>query len=167
MSAVQLWRYSIPSERGEGWAVFVLGSDGYFSACSDWGNYAFFWTSTGCEDFREFLLSADRDQDYFVSKLSPVRRYSEELTKKSVKCAVLRARRTGEISKHEAQEEWDFIGYSDFGSEYGFQDWVHGTKLDSPWEYGRNEYDRQTVQFVRRCMARLIPLLKADLEDGI
>jgi len=166
VSAVQLWRYSIPSINGEGWAVFVLGSDGYFSACSDWGNYAFIWRAHGCNDFREFLLRADRDWDYFVKKLSPKPIYDGEKTEESVKNEILRRRRARNITAEVASTEWKLFEYSDFSCENGLFQWGAETKLDpSSFRiiYG-SSYD--AVQFVRKCMVRLIPLLKADLEAG-
>lgn len=62
MSNATLRRYALPSVKGEGWAIIVIGSDGYFSTVSDWGNYAYLWTHPGCE-FRHFL--AGLDADYF------------------------------------------------------------------------------------------------------
>lgn len=82
-SEVKLRRYKIPSVKGEGWAVVVIGSDGYFSAVSDCGNYAHLWSHHGCADFRQFLIRAVEDWEYFARKLSnehDFRDWSEETT---------------------------------------------------------------------------------------
>ena len=79
--AVELHRYALPSVKGEGWAIVVLGSDGYFSAVSDWGNYAYIWTHPGCE-FRRFLVGCDAH--YFWTKIMHGRKarvFDEERTR--------------------------------------------------------------------------------------
>lgn len=65
-----LWRYQIPSENGEGWAIFVIGSDGFFATVNDYHNCAFRWTDPGVKDFREFFLDVKKRKDYFIEKLS-------------------------------------------------------------------------------------------------
>lgn len=160
----QLWRYSIPSEQGEGWAVFVLGSDGYFSSVSDYGNYAFLWCAHECRDFREFLLHTDRDWDYFVRKLSPGNVYDGEATERGIRETILRLRRDRSLSMEEARTEWDLASNIDLDSEIGFHQWYIETALSDAWEYGQYRAPEHVVQFVRKCMVRLIPLLRADLE---
>ena len=88
----QLWRYTIPSVNNEGWAIFVIGSDGYFSAVSDYGNYAHIWRCIGCKDFREFLLNAERDCSYFAAKLAPEKVYDGEQTAENIRYAILQMR---------------------------------------------------------------------------
>ena len=80
MSDVILRRYHFSSIQGEGWATFVIGSDGYFSAVSDYGNYSYYWPHHGCTDFRQFLVRAPRDWDYFAKKLNPMRGYAVNKT---------------------------------------------------------------------------------------
>ena len=159
----QLWRYSIPSEKGEGWAVFVIGSDGYFSACSDYGNYAFWWSHHGSNDFRSFLLRAKESPDYFESKLSNgASEFSPEKTEARIKELILERRRSGWLDKDEAREEWD--RFSGLYSDFEFQDNCARSTIDDLHELAVYETPCQVAQFVRNCMARLIPLLKADLE---
>lgn len=63
-----VWQYDFPSVNGEAWGTFILRSDGYFSAVTDFGNYAHRWYHHGRDDFREFVLGVG--PDYVVSKLT-------------------------------------------------------------------------------------------------
>lgn len=159
-----LWRYSIPNQNNEGWAIFVIGSDGYFSAVSDYGNYAYIWRCTGRDDFREFLLSAERDWDYFARKLAPERVYDEESTANSIRKAILEQRADKHLTKEVAREEWELFSRSSFESEFDFHEWLLNTELEDAGWLACYETNGDAVQFVRNCMVRLIPLLKADLE---
>src|SRR4051812_42726931 len=99
MNDVTLRRYSLPSEKGEGWAIVVLGSDGFFSAVSDWGNYAYIWTNPGCE-FRKFLTQVDAS--YFWSKITSgrtTRVFDPEETEKNIDKALWDMMGEGEIDK--------------------------------------------------------------------
>jgi hypothetical protein len=60
--------YKLPSAGcGEGWAIIVIDTDsGFFATVSAFGNYAYLWTSTGCE-FRKFLIGLYAD--YLCKKL--------------------------------------------------------------------------------------------------
>ena len=161
---MKLWRYTLPNENHEGWAIFVIGADGYFSAVSDYGNYAYIWRDTGCSDFREFLLRADRDWDYFASKLAPEKVYDGEQSAENVRKAILQMRRDGRLSFERAKEEWALFNRSEFGQEFSFFAWYQETGLDDAGEYASFKTRGEAVAFVNKCMVRLIPLLKADLE---
>lgn len=166
MQQPTLWRYSIDSVGLEGWAIFVLGSDGYFSAVSDYGNYAFMWGAHGCKDFREFLSRIDDDADYFVRKLSPGEVFDGEATEKEIRRHILNERRNRRISKKEAAEEWKLIDGYIIDSELEFRDWSDETRLEDVWELPRHSHPWDVRNFVAKCMTRLVPLLKADLDRG-
>ena len=82
-NAPTLWQYRIPSENGEGWAIAVLGSDGFFGVVSDYGNYAYLWSSTGMRDFRDFFCGIDGD--YVRGKLDPSTHFDSEKTQANVR----------------------------------------------------------------------------------
>lgn len=168
MSEVKLWRYVLKSERGEGWAIFVLGSDGYFSAVSDYGSYAFLWTHHDHKDFREFLLRADRDWDYFVNKLHHGKKhYDGEETKKFI-LQSLYDRMDGIFNKQDLDREIDLLEneYDIEGSEHEFFNWCSRSDnpIDMPYEMHCECYPPDVMNFVKKAMLRLIPLLKKDLE---
>ena len=170
MKDVKLWRYYLPSAKGEGWAIFVLGSDGYFSAVSDYGNYAYLWSAHGCDDFREFLLRADRDWDYFVNKLFMGRKkeYDGEATLKGIKEYLWERMGDGSIDKTEYDEQEALLSdCNDLECEEDFRAWldkVDWDKISDPYEYRCECYPPDVLAFVQKAMVRLIPLLNADLE---
>ena len=116
MSEVKLWRYALPSIRGSGWAIFVLGSDGYFSAISDFGNYAYFWRAPGTEDFREFFLRVEWESDYFIQKLSPGPEYDGEETMKEIERALHDLMDRGNIDAHQLEREREAL-HNDYSIE--------------------------------------------------
>lgn len=180
MSDVQIWRYNLPPvskeeiaahpwlpkfEEGQGWATILVGSDGFFSAVSDYGNYAFRWCHHGCNDFREFLLNAERSPDYFVVKLSthpwP---YNGPDTLQAVKKYILEARREGIMEKEIAREEWDLLeDNEDLDNEMVFWDWCRSTSLGDAHEFGVHKAPSDVTCFVTKTMRRLCVLLRQDL----
>lgn len=167
MSDVQLWRYTLPSIKGSGWAIFVLGSDGYFSSVSDFGRYAFMWGAHGCKDFREFLFGAEKDPDYFIGKLSPGEEYDGVATKKAILDRLLEMKKNGDLDRKayvaevNALKDYDIENYSG----EGFREWVghSDTKIRDSYELSCTRHPRNVERFVKEAMVRLIPLLKADL----
>lgn len=166
-TSVKLWRYVLPSVRGEGWAVFVLGSDGFFSAVSDFGNYAYLWRAHGCADFRQFLLGAARDWSYFANKLSEgEREYDGTATRRGIQRHILEYRRDRTLSKEEARREWDLCGsdVEDYGHGGGFADWYRETALPDAAFFAVYRIPKQAEMFVKKTLAaRLVPLLEAEL----
>jgi hypothetical protein len=165
---VTLRRYALPSINGEGWAIVVIGSDGYFSAVSDWGNYAYIWGAHGCADFREFLLGRE-GSDYIVSKLNPKKEYDGYATERAIKDDILTVRRAaGRRSKHakeNARREWEHLEQCDVtDSEVGFASWLEGTSLDEAWGLAEYRHDAQVVAFVKHVMGRLGTMIKAELD---
>ena len=142
-----------------GWAVFVIGSDGYFSTVSDYGNYSFIWRDPGCE-FRRFLTQLEGD--YFLSKVSTRNQFNEDKTRENVKDAILQLRRDGTLSRERAREEWE--GLPSFESPSDFQDWLNHTELSDAWEYAHISYPALAQGFVNRVLPRFQALLRAELE---
>ena len=71
---MKIWRYNLPDVNRSGWAIVVMCEDGYFSAVSDYGDYAYKWTKEN-GDFREFIMQiADRSESgYFLNKIAKKR----------------------------------------------------------------------------------------------
>jgi hypothetical protein len=166
MSAVTLWRYSLPSVRHEGWATIVLGSDGYFSTVSDYGNYAYRWTHHGYNDFRQFFLHVE--PDYFVGKIAPERRYSGERTHRRIAEEILRWRREGLLDRETARREYALLGRS--GVQHGgvveFGEWMKESTLarhGDAYELGVYVRPTQAVAYAERILPRLRTILRAEL----
>jgi hypothetical protein len=145
---IKLWRYHLPNINGEGWAIIVIGSDGFFSAVSDYGNYGYFWSHHGCADIREFFLRAAVEWDYFRRKLSPEEDYDSEKTYQNIRSCILDGRRGG---GRRAREEWDRLHESDVpnGDIIAFHDWYRIPRFRMPTAAGRAPVIRQLAR--KRC----------------
>lgn len=164
---VKLWRYYLPNDpndRHQGWAIIVIGSDGYFSAVSDYGNYAFWWSHPGTKDFRQFLLRSQESWDYFCGKLG-TQEYDGKTTCESVKRRIIDARKDGFFTKEEARKEWDLLSSNEWlESEMNYNDWMRETELSDAWEHHTESYPIHLEMFVKKTMKRLGDLLEAELK---
>jgi len=170
---VILRRYVLPSIKGEGWAVFVIGSDGYFSGVTDYGNAAFWWSAHGRKDFREFLLNVDQDWDYFMRKLFPGWEvYDGDATLKEAKEHILRARWEKRITYEQARDAWDELHheFEELEHEWMFTNWVLNATSDvidycerSKMRCTRPDYHAK--HFVTKAMARLAEVIRKELEE--
>lgn len=160
---IKLWRYVVPSRKMEGWGIFLLDSTGYFSTVSDYGNYAFKWSSFGEQDFRQFLCGIDTY--YLLSKIS-TQEFDERATEKEVFRHIIEGRRSGTYTKEEAREHWDLAKEYRVGDgNYEFSRWVEetGIRLDVAMDLSCRSYPVDARMFAERLWPRFIELLKADL----
>lgn len=166
-----LKRYELPSEgSGEGWGVIVIDTDcGFFATVSDFGNYAYLWSSTGCE-FRKFLIGLDAD--YTCKKLlhgrSDMRCIDEVETLSailiSIEAYALAYRERNKRQWPRYESERDAAKHADLSSDGGFQEWCDNTKLDEPWEYKCTKLDPQAMGFCTRILPRFQEILRKELE---
>jgi len=70
MTTPTLCRYEITTEKGGWLASIVIDCDGYFSAVSDYGTYAYSWQRFGPMGFRHFL--ADTTGEYVTGKAGSI-----------------------------------------------------------------------------------------------
>lgn len=123
---VKLWRYALPNEKGEGWAVVHLDSSGFFATCSDYGNYAFHWRNWGeGRDFREFVIELARDPHYLGNKLDHDKwhEFDKEKTVARIREEIEEALNEGILKADDIREEQDRLTFLDSGS-LSFDDWV-------------------------------------------
>lgn len=78
--------------------------------------WSYFWCSTGCATIKEFFATAG--EDYLVGKLkiginSTVIDESAEALQLAAKKYILKERRQGYLSKHNAKVSWENIDYID------------------------------------------------------
>lgn len=163
MSDVQVWRYKLPSIREpvfDSWSVVFIDSTGVFSVVSDYGNWAYWWTSFG-DDIRKFLTQCD--SDYVGRKLggADLRVFDGEETQKEVRKEICRARREGELDRYRAREEWDNAGIID--DEYTFQQFLEDTGLDDLHECARMRWDHGIKHWSHVSFPRLQELLRKEL----
>lgn len=165
---VTLWRYAFSSVRQPkflGWCVFVLGADGYFSAVSDYGAYAYLFTHHERGDFRSFLL--DCDTAYLCEKLYPQKEYDGRSTQEFVREEIQRRREDGRLKPARANREVQLLtAFEDLHTQHDFNRWVDETELESAFELAVYSHPPRVVHFVEKCVrARLFPRLREDLAD--
>lgn len=161
----KLHTYRLDSVKGEGWAWIVISSTGYFSAVSDLGNYAFFWTHHGYKDFRQFLYNAHKNWDYFCSKLSygagnKYKEYDGTATYELIKQTILDSRRMhggGRWTKEFAREEWDLLHdeCERVETEGSWDHWARNTKISDAWEYHCERWPGTLERFCKETLKRL------------
>jgi hypothetical protein len=163
--APTLLRYTLPVDKPfEGWGYIVIDTSiGYFSAISDFGNYAYLWSSPG-NDFREFLLECDNG--YLLGKLlqgrSDAHVLDEEETERNVQEMINKL--TDPDVKRAEQE---LLKRTSFRDQVDLVHWHDETNLGATFDlcemlsYGPCP---QAVAFCERLMPRLRELLRAELE---
>jgi hypothetical protein len=166
MTPVKLWRYVLPSTNGlEGWAEIVICSSGFFAAVSDYGNYAFGWRSMGVDDARKFFISASLDWSYFANKLGgPLsREYDGVATLRAIREEIVRRRRSGEWSRHEARDEWDRADSNIEDAKEWFGIWWAATKIEDAHELQRHCCNVSLEAFCKQTLSRLAEVIRAEL----
>lgn len=165
MSDIQTWRYSFPSEKGEGWAIIFMDSIGCFSALSDWGNVSYRWPQQGWGpgDFRKFILGCDNY--YLTEKFGQGRReYDPEGTKKSVLQHIEQMMNDGVWSIAEVEDEHALLReHSDLDSPEDFSKWLQETEIPEPYFLSCQRYVRDVTGFVEKVMPRLRKKLEEEL----
>lgn len=166
MTAVTTWRYYLPSENGEGWAVIFMDSVGVFSAVTDWGEYSYFWCQPGWQphdpDFRRFIL--ERSDGYLAGKLTREEVYDAEATLAAVKAHIEDCRRDGDLSAEDAETETDAIeDCENLRDREAFVRWMERTTVPEPWRLSASKPHPQGVQFMARVMPRLREAIREEL----
>lgn len=162
MNPVQTWRYSLPSENGEGWAVVFVDSFGFFAAITDFGDYSYRWSAHGKEDFREFVVGLERNPDYLLGKTSR-REFSAEKTQEAVKRRIIELRRERDFTADDAREEWDLATRCHWDSEADFVRWCDASAMQEPWLLSESAYPGQARAFTERVLPRLSAVIRAEL----
>ena len=164
--SVKIWRYRIPSdEHREGWGLLILDSTGFFSAVSDYGNYAYWWNAHGRNDFREFVIGLEGSWDYAATKLGTREQnhvFDPEATEREIKRELIRRRRSLSLTKEAAREEWEHADH--LGSEnITIEQWAERTCLDDPCDYICDRRSADLEAFCKRLLPRLAKVLQAEL----
>jgi hypothetical protein len=171
-----LKKYSIPSERGEGWAVIVIDTEtGFFATVSDWGNYAYQWTHPGRE-FREFLIGLT--PDYLHKKLlhgrgkNSIEVFDGERTLATIKEALDNKDRAHLKEKNRSWKRYNpevrtLEKFTPMEQE-DFDAWCSDTTLDEPWQYRCTQPEPQAMSFCTKVWPRFKLLLEGELlKEGI
>jgi hypothetical protein len=164
----KVWRYVLHNVGALrcGWAIILLDDTGTFTAVSDYGNYAFRWTSFG-PNFRQFLSQIN--DGYLMSKITFGWEHKIDLaaTSRGIKDYILEQRRSRDLSKEAARDEWDLVELNlEDDNQCGFQDWCASTEIGDSWEFAVDAVDRDAEAFVEHVWPRFVELLEADLEGA-
>lgn len=153
-------RYDLRAD-GRWLALVVITDDGYFSTVSDYGSYAYWWSSAG-DDFRRFLIG--RDDDYVVGKLAPGYEYHGDATLAAVKEAIIQVRRSGALTRDEARDEWELMDdHSEMQQHCDFAMWSATTAIESAHECYRSRRSPRAVAFYAKVWPALCVALRAEL----
>lgn len=159
---MKVWRFS---RGGNGWFVVFIDEIGCVSIQSDYGDYAYRWSSFG-EDIRTFLMQCD--QSYLINKFTlgwPQISKGEKSTRR-IKESILDERRQGAISKQEARDLYDAVPDLEDGFrlndiyDSNLVDWIIGG------EYGTLVCEKelgQIVAFFEVCWPDILKQMKESM----
>jgi len=162
---VKFWRYYLPSENGEGYAIIFIDSTGVFSAVSDFGNYGHIWGATGSQSIREFLLDSEKDWHYFAKKLDPKDIVDWDATQKRILDHLQSNYREGNYDGETFKEETRLLAASPITDEWSFHNWYQDTTLVDAHEFQVRRLSYQVEMFVKKTMKRLCAVLKVELAN--
>lgn len=158
------WRYYLPYEKGEGYAIIFIDSTGVFSAVSNFGNYGYIWGNTGKRSIKEFLLESEKDWHYFAKKLDPKGIVDWEATEKRILEHIKENRKEGNYTKEFADREVSLLWNNPLNG-WSFACWCQDTKLHDPHEFQVRRLSFQVELFVKTTMKRLCVILKKELSE--
>jgi hypothetical protein len=162
---VSTWRYHLPSENGEGWAIIFMDSIGCFSALSDWGDYGYRWPEAGWGpgDFRAFFLQCD--DNYILRKISRSEVYYGDRTAKNIRRRICELRRGGgrTWTPVRAREEWETLERYGVDSREEFAVWYQHTEIDEAYELAEYDHSYQALAFIARVLPRLREAIRVEL----
>lgn len=168
VKAAKVWRYSIPNEKFQGWAIIFLDSEGCFAALSDYGDHSYRWNARGFPpglDFRQFIIQCD--DGYLTGKLGQGKReYDPEATLAGVRETIIECRKEKSFTKEHAREEWDSLdGFDNLQTEHDFGRWHDYTDIGDASESYRTRYPRDLQSFIQFVMPKLRALIQAELKS--
>lgn len=152
----KVWRYSVPSEKYEGWAICFIDEAGCLSILSDYDDYAYRWNvnSLGAPNLVRFL--ADTGADYILGKIAQQNWFDPDFADGAVAKA-LEARDgedadcpciANEYDLYQAVDEYDLYEQADNG------------------DLARYDFPPQARMFMEKCWPKLVELFKEDIERG-
>jgi hypothetical protein len=157
---VEIWRYVVPPERGEGWGIFLIDSTGMFCAFTDFGNYCYKWTYHGCKDVRSFILEIcnPHEYDYVLRKLmGDGKIYDSDATVQHIRQTIREQRRENGLTKEEARTEWERLKeHNDLAFMEDFHNWYGEQQLLSDaYEMVCRRWPSDAMGFCQQLLPRL------------
>ncbi|AHD04899.1 hypothetical protein ABNB59_06440 [Paenibacillus larvae] len=167
---IKHWRYDIPQIDGEGWGTFLLDETGMFAAVTDYGNCAYKWPHSGCEDFRHFFAQERTNWGYFLPKLFyELKEYDGDETLQRIKEYIISCRRDGTFTREKARQEWDLLERHDWlYGDFEFAYWYDETSISDAEEFYIRGYPSSALAFVNKLLPRLSKAIREELaREGI
>lgn len=159
-----LRRYSIPSEKGEGWGVFLIDNTGILTAITDYGNYGHWFSISG--DMRDFIIGCGDSESYLMGKFGRKSEYDNDRTCDGIKQYILDSRRSGGLTKDKARNEWLLL--CENNELYDYDDlmaWYGETTLDVDMsETVYYDFPSDVKAFVKNLIPRFAVMLTQELE---
>lgn len=156
------WRYVVhdPKDRSC-WAIALLTEDGIFSVISDFGNYAFKWSHTGCKDFREFFVGLE--PGYVQGKLGQgfKKEFQTEKTCQVIREQILQRRKEGELTKERAKNEMDLV--KSLRNELDYYEWTQTTSLRHDHDWAVYDHPSDIQNFCKRVLPKIQKKVAADI----
>ncbi len=166
MAQTAVFRYTVPSVDGEGWGVFLLDQSGVFTAITDFGNFAHWFSLRENESIGEFLIS--RRPDQVLCNIANEDVVDIEGTIKYIKENLLYDRREGRFIEEDARAEWKLIeelqvDLDEYSNDVAFQYWYDKTRIQFDDGFYRYKYPSAAVRFSNETFVRLQEKLKSEL----
>lgn len=166
MSKTTAVRYTVPSVDGEGWGIVLFDNTGVFSAVTDFGNFAYWFSLRENESMEEFLIS--RRPDQILCKIAREDKIDVEETIKYIKEELLRNRRAERFTEEAAREEWKLIeelqrDLGDYSEEVAFHYFYEKTRIQFDDGFLRFKYPSAAIRFCNETFVRLQEKLKSEL----
>lgn len=164
MGDTKVRRYSIPSAKGEGWAVFLIDDTGILTAITDYGNYGHWFSISG--DMRDFIIGCSESKSYLMGKFGRKDKYDDERTCREIKKYILELRREGRLTKEEAKNEWFLLFENNNLYDLdNVKEWYESTKLDTDLsEMVYYDFPSDVKAFVQKTIPRFAEVLRKELE---
>ncbi|MCC2473549.1 hypothetical protein LKL98_21245 [Bacillus pacificus] len=169
MAQTASFRYTVPSVDGEGWGVFLLDQSGVFTAVTDFGNFAHWFSLRENESIGEFLLS--RRPDQILCKIANEDVVDIKETIKYIKENLLNDRREGRFTEAYARAEWKLIeelqeDLEEYSNDVAFQYWYDKTHIQFDEGFYQYKYPNAAVRFSNETFVRFQEKLKEDLKGA-
>lgn len=161
---VTYYRYVVPTLKFEGWGEFVIGSNGFFAAVSDYGNYAFRWRNIAVGlEVRRFVIQLE--PDYLLSKIARRDEFDVEGTVQNIKGQICEERRRKDLTKEDARETWDAADRITNSHEASIWYDDYASTVDVEGTYTQR-YSLDSQDFAHKLFPRLKELIRRELGIG-
>ncbi|WP_144489422.1 hypothetical protein [Bacillus thuringiensis] len=169
MTQTAVYRYTVPSVDGEGWGVFLFDHSGVFTAVTDFGNFAHWFSLGRNESIEKCLIS--RRPDQILCKIAKEDVVDIEGTITYIKKNLLYDRREGCLTEDDARTEWKLIeelqvDLEEYSNEIAFQYWYDQTKIQFDDGYFQYKYPGAAVRFSNETFVRFQEKLKMELKEA-